>query len=110
MQNENNSFMEEINGVKPYDILSEPPKFIRTNHAVKAYSLSRSTIVKYARMGGVLFKIGGTLLIEREESEAFLRTFRVTEDEDVEQDYGIIHISEAFDLMPGNIDLAAMEV
>lgn len=35
---------------------------------------------------------------------------RYIEDEDVEPDYGIIHISEAFDLMPGNIDLAAMEV
>lgn len=52
-------------------------RWIRSNEAVKRYSLSRPTIVSIARDAGAVYKINGSLLIDSAALDNYLELFRL---------------------------------
>ena len=52
-------------------------QWIRSNEAVKRYSLSRPTIVSIARDAGAVYKINGSLLIDSAALDIYLESFRL---------------------------------
>lgn len=52
-------------------------KWIRSNEAVKRYSVSRPTIVSIARNAGAVYKVNGALLINTEILDYYLESFRL---------------------------------
>lgn len=52
-------------------------RFIRPKQGAELYNMSRTTFSKIASESGALYKIGGTVLVNKDAFEKYLETYKV---------------------------------